>query len=410
MSLRSANATIKGYFYQFDHTIVQLLLAPSLNTSITVEGIEDVDVRTAGDESLIQCKYYEGTDYNHSVIKDAVIQMLRHFHNSARASRARTKYRIYGHFQDGQDKFPALVDLAFLKKHLLSFTEKKVFHEAHIELAISDTDLAQFLGALTIDVRGRSYEAQQLQVENLLKSHINDTNSLDLKAFYYPLAIHTIQTLAVQQNEADRRLTKSQFLTRVSQKEAVFSAWLEQKFGRAHYAQSVRRRYFQISGTKMTRSARIFIFTLGNDTILSEVIALLTRLGERYSHTELRRTPAHDRFCPYILIPDATPDQLVSIKTKLMDSGILIQDGYPFLGSQFSPRLLAAPPGSENLYKIKFIPSVGHLLALTSEIKGMPVEIFEFYRVAPDPAITTLGAVPHYQIRADSIELIRDIV
>lgn len=410
MSVRSANATIKGYFYQFDHTIVQLLLAPTLNTSITVEGIEDVDVQTAGEESLIQCKYYEGTDYNHSVIKDAVVQMLRHFHQSARATRARTKYRIYGHFKDGQDKFPAAVDLTFLKKHLLSFTEKKVFHEVHIELALSDTDLAEFLGALAINVRGETYETQQLQVENLLKSHINDANSLDLKAFYYPLAIHTIQTLAVQRNEADRSITKSQFLKKVSKKDVVLSSWLEQKFGREYYAQSVKRKYFQSGSTKLTRSARIFVFNLGIDPNLGELISLLTRLGERYSHTELKRTPAHDRFCPYVLIPDAAPDQMVAIKTRLMDSGILIQDGYPFLGSQFSPKLLATPPGSESLYKIKFIPSAGHLLALTTEIKGMPVEIFEFYRLAPNPTITPIDTIPHHRIRADSIELIREII
>lgn len=410
MNLRSANATIKGYFYQFDHTIVQLLHSPTPNTSITVEGIEDVDVQTEDEESLIQCKYYEGTDYNHSVIKNAVVQMLRHFHDSARSTSARTKYRIYGHFQDGQDKFPATVDIAFLKNHLLSFTEKEKFHEVHKELALSDTDLAQFLGALTINVRGESYENQQRQVENLLKSHINDANSLDIQAFYYPLAIHTIQTLAVQRNEADRSITKSQFLTRVSKKEVVFSSWLEQKFGREYYTKSVKRRYFQSSGTKLTRAARIFVFNLGNDTNHDQVIPLLRKLGERYSHTELTRTPAHERFCPYVLIPDSTPEKMVSIKTKLWEFGILFQDGYPFLGSQFSPKLLAAPPSSENLYKIKFIPSVGYLLALTSEIKGMPIEVFEFFRLEPNPAVTQLGLVPHHKIRADSIESILEII
>ena len=189
MTSRSANATIKGYFYQFDHTIVQLLLAPTLNTSITVEGIEDVDVQAAGEDSLIQCKYYESTDYNHSVIKDAVVQMLRHFHQNNQANRTRTKYRIYGYFKDGQDKVPAALDLLFLKKHLISFTENEVLHEVHIELALSNTDLAEFLSALTIDVHGKSYEDQQLQVETLLKSHINDANSLDLNAFYYLTSI-----------------------------------------------------------------------------------------------------------------------------------------------------------------------------------------------------------------------------
>lgn len=46
---RSATATIKGYFYQFDQTIVQLLEATK-HGSITVEGVEDIDLDD-GDES-----------------------------------------------------------------------------------------------------------------------------------------------------------------------------------------------------------------------------------------------------------------------------------------------------------------------------------------------------------------------
>ena len=49
MTNRSATATIKGYFYQFDQTIVRLLEATK-HGSITVEGVEDIDLDD-GDES-----------------------------------------------------------------------------------------------------------------------------------------------------------------------------------------------------------------------------------------------------------------------------------------------------------------------------------------------------------------------
>jgi hypothetical protein len=410
MTSRSANAAIKGYFYQFDHTIVQLLRAPTPNTSITVEGIEDMDVEAADEDSLIQCKYYEGTDYNHSVIKDAVVQMLRHFGENDHTNRTRKKYQIHGHFKDGQDKLPAALDLPFLKKHLLTFKEKEVARHAHIELNLSDTDLAQFLSTLTINIHGKSYEAQQLEVESLLKSHINSADSLDLRLFYYPLAINAIQTLAVQKSETDRSITKSEFLKKIGKKDVVFSSWLEQKFGHEYYAKSVKRRYFQSATTKLACSARIFVFNVGKDPNLGELRDLLTKLGLRYSHKELKRTPAHDRFCPYVLIPEATPDEMAAIKRLLMESGILIHDGYPFLGSQFSPELLAAPPSSEALYKIKFIPSAGHLLELRAKIKKMPVELFEFYRLAPNPTIPSMASVKHHQIRADSIEIIKEMI
>jgi hypothetical protein len=92
---RSANATIKGYFYQFDHTILQILQANSGSASVVIEGMEDVDIDDGDKSVLVQCKYYEGTAYNHSVIKDAVIQMLRHYHRTAQFEDQKLLYRIY---------------------------------------------------------------------------------------------------------------------------------------------------------------------------------------------------------------------------------------------------------------------------------------------------------------------------
>lgn len=42
---RSAIATIKGYYYQFDYFILQLLKCNNETDSICIEGIEDVDLK-----------------------------------------------------------------------------------------------------------------------------------------------------------------------------------------------------------------------------------------------------------------------------------------------------------------------------------------------------------------------------
>lgn len=76
---RAANATIKGYFYQFDFAILQLLQAIDEHAAITIEGVEDVDIEDVSSERYIQCKYYAATEYNHSVIKPAITAMIVHF-------------------------------------------------------------------------------------------------------------------------------------------------------------------------------------------------------------------------------------------------------------------------------------------------------------------------------------------
>lgn len=41
---RDAVATLKGYYYQFDYFILQLLEAATEDTVVTLEGMEDVDI------------------------------------------------------------------------------------------------------------------------------------------------------------------------------------------------------------------------------------------------------------------------------------------------------------------------------------------------------------------------------
>ena len=65
---READATIRGFNYQFDASI-RLILEAGDNDSITVEGVEDVDVSDGLSINAIQCKYYEGTKLTNSVLK-----------------------------------------------------------------------------------------------------------------------------------------------------------------------------------------------------------------------------------------------------------------------------------------------------------------------------------------------------
>ena len=53
---REATATIKGYYYQFDLFILELLQLPSDDDRVCLEGIEDVDRIIDGGINDIQCK------------------------------------------------------------------------------------------------------------------------------------------------------------------------------------------------------------------------------------------------------------------------------------------------------------------------------------------------------------------
>ncbi|MBC2257463.1 hypothetical protein HCB51_04260, partial [Listeria booriae] len=100
MADRDAVDTIKGYFYQFDCFILQVLNLTKEEDRLTIEGIEDIDITKADETTAIQCKYYSKTEYNHSVIKPAIILMLQNYVATLHEEK-KLKYIIYGHYKTG---------------------------------------------------------------------------------------------------------------------------------------------------------------------------------------------------------------------------------------------------------------------------------------------------------------------
>ena len=409
MTDRSATATIKGYFYQFDQTIVRLLEG-SKRVSVTVEGIEDIDLDDGNDSAHVQCKYYEGTEYNHSVIKEAVIHMLRHFHAGGCHSGQVFKYRLYGHYRSGQHKLALPLTDDFLKANFLTYKQDKVEHKVHEELGITGPQLAAFRSLLDIDVNALSYDAQQTKLLGLLESEIPGCSDVDAKVFYYPSAINVIQGLAIQADEAKRKITKAGFLQEVDRKEVVFSAWLRQKFGADYYARLIRRKYFHFGRTKVPKASRFFVIDMTGEYDVNKATQMLVRMGEFFSHRELVRTPPADRFCPYVLLRGLSTAELVELKTNLLGQRVAFNDGYPFHGAEFSPTALAMDPTKEQLWRIKFVPSDDQLARTIAAAAGSVIEVYDFYKAAPlDSAHIPKGKVAH-AIKCSNSYLLQEVM
>src|SRR5690554_6645535 len=134
MTNRSATDTIKGYFYQFDYSIKKILESPNPNDSVTIEGVEDIDLESATDETAIQCKYYAKTEYNHSVIAKPIRFMLSHFITEKRNGKTPLKYSLYGYYKGGHNKLTLPITVTDLINNFLTYTEDKVkqYHHTNI--------------------------------------------------------------------------------------------------------------------------------------------------------------------------------------------------------------------------------------------------------------------------------------
>lgn len=411
MTNRSANATIKGYFYQFDHTIVKILSATSQTALATVEGLEDVDL-TDGDESVLtQCKYYEGSAYNHSIIKDAVIYMLRHFKANGCNAGQQFRYLLYGHYKSGQDKLEINFDVKFLKKNFLTYKSENITHEVHSELAVTDAELTNFLQLLEIDINAMSYDDQQNEAKRLLKSQIAGSQQEDTEVFYYPNAINVIQDLAIKANVNDRKITKSQFIARVNCKDVVFNVWLRKKFGDDYYARVIKKKHFHFpSSTRVPKSTRIFICDATSEFDLAKLTQLLTKISTRFSHVENKSTPQTDRFCPYVLLSGISAEELISLKTNLFTRGVELIDGYAFNGAQFSAERLTRPPTKDNLIKLKFIDSVLQISQVIASRTGSANEVFDFFKTTPLDSTALPHGIQHHEIKTDTVYFINEVI
>lgn len=409
MTDRSATATIKGYFYQFDQTIVQLLQATK-HGSITVEGVEDIDLDDGDDSAFVQCKYYEGTDYNHSVIKEAVIHMLRHFHAAGCPSGQLFKYRLRGHYKGGQHKLTLPLTNEFLKEHFLTYTKEKKVHKVHEELSITDVQLDAFRGLLEIDVNALSYDDQQAQVLKLLVSEIPGCADVDALSFFYPVAINVVQGLAIDADEAKRKITKDEFIKAINRKEVVFSAWLREHLGREYFARMIRRKHFYFGKTKMPKASRFFVIEMADEYEVDQATRMIVRIGQFFSHKELQRTPAADRFCPYVLLRGLTVEQLVELKRSLWSQGVVFNDGYPFQGAEFEPLMLVADPTKENLWTIKFVPSEQQLAQTIAACTGSVIEVYDFYRTSPLDSALVPKARGLHSIKSNSAYLLQEVM
>jgi hypothetical protein len=93
---READYTLKGFIYQFNKTLEQVISEPE-GSEIEVEGIiEDIDVHYDGHTKAIQCKYHETKGkYNLSDISKPILQMLVHYSENKTKN---IQYILYAHF------------------------------------------------------------------------------------------------------------------------------------------------------------------------------------------------------------------------------------------------------------------------------------------------------------------------
>ena len=407
MSNRSAVDTLRGYFYQFDLSILSILQLGSLEDSVEIECIEDIDIRTATEVTATQCKYYAKTEYTHSVIKDAVKHMLSHFKESLLGEKPDVSYSIKGYYASGQEKLDGGVDVDFLKKHFLTYSkgkgDAKVTHYHHTDLSLSDADLREFLKRLTIDVRAKEFDEQYREVLDAITNNIA-TTQFSAEYFYYNNALAVIRELSIQSAPIARTITKREFLARINTSAVLFNEWFIEKKGKKAHLAALRKQYF--TEFNISPYERFFLVEVDpNNYVRSDLKDVFFQLSKKWAKLSARDPSP---FCPYIYVHGLPSDELIALKTELLFEGFKIIDGHDFQGADFNYRSIVQKATFGNGIKLKVLNTLPNLEKTVNTISATR-QVYEFY-ISNSYLEYDNSAVRHVKIQVENMSDILSII
>ncbi|MBA3680920.1 MAG: hypothetical protein H0W73_07100 [Bacteroidetes bacterium] len=321
MTTRAADATIKGYYYQFDTSILTLLGLRTNADSITVEGIEDIDVSTATEDTTIQCKYLSKPRFINSAVREPIVLMLDHFVNPTKPNNY--KYVLYAHFENEIQGNEPIIDLAKLKD-ILTYSENKVEKHYEIEKSISDLQLNAFLLQFKFTF-GIEFYAQQKQVIDKLKAKFSCTE-FEADTLYYNNALRIIIDKAIQRNATHRVITKTEFISGIDCSKKLFNEWFIKLRSKKEYLKLAAQ------GLKSTRALdpiRTKVIVIGKEILTADnselsIESFIENLVSRYYklNSALRNAK------PLTVILDCDSTTLLSIKRVLINNELSFNDGY----------------------------------------------------------------------------------
>lgn len=403
MRKREATDTIIGYFYQFDYSIKRILELQNLNDTIIIEGIEDVDINTTDEYLAIQCKYYEKTEYNHSIIAEPIRLMLSHFKEVKEGKKRSVHYYLYGHYKSGQQKLEQPITKDFLKKHFLTYTKEKIKRYHHLELKLTDDDLEEFLKKLSINIYAVKYEDQLEEIIDILQNQFKCTR-FQAEHYYYNNALKFIKEIAVKKNSSERKISKREFIQGIDKKQYLFNEWFIALKGKKNYLNYLRKEYF--SSLNISPFERFFLIEIDQRKYLrSELKELLFIISKKWSKLS-NKTPK--TFCPYVYLHNLPEEELIEIKTELYKEGFKINDGFVFAGATFSPKAICEPATPGNEIKLKIINNVNYIDLIIDEINNTK-EIYQFYIFQPFYNLDNPG-IKHIKFQIQEIKDIKEVI
>jgi hypothetical protein len=310
---RSAEYTIRGFVYQFNKSLLAILQSGK-DEEITLEGIvEDVEVRSPGGLTAIQCKYHGSVhSFVPSKIYEPLLQMMRHFHQNRGAS---VRYILFGHFR-GMEDAPQRSEL---KRYVQSALRSQ---SLALKVLISEFserfDVDGFLRKFSMEL-GPDLDTLTSQVYGALRE--SGIPGEDIDTLAYPNAVNMVATLSTKADVLERTITKASLLAHLmAVRRTAISRWT-MALGTRKKLLDARRRQLK---PHLSINSRLRCFLINFDQLGAQVDQFVSFVRDYLNRYHFK--PAHNLTPIFCL--SSKEAVLPEIAHLLFEKGVKAADGY----------------------------------------------------------------------------------
>ncbi len=302
---------IKGFEFQIDKTLLEVLDNSDNQSVVRLEQIQDIDT----DNFVMQVKYKEASKLNPSVIRKPIVQLIEEY-----SSEPSKDYILYCYFVDNNG-YSEDVDSELLDKIL--GVKKDHFTDA-IKIG--------FLNKFQLHFSPEFQSQYELVLKKLQLLPL--CNSLDEAQYYYSILVDYLRKKVINNPPSDitsRQVTKDEILTYLNKgRRIVFMPAYKDFVGQQAYFKLLKSRFLK------PRKNQNLIFKIGEVDVQESFTLgeLLLEIVERHYYKA-----THDIKPITFVITDC---QIVTVKRNFISHDCTYNDGHETI--QFNQKLFELQP------------------------------------------------------------------
>jgi hypothetical protein len=345
---------IKGFEYQIDKNLLEILKETDVNKAINIEQNQDIDTA----DFVMQVKYKEATKFTPSTIKKPVIQLIdEHIKNNSK------QYILYCYFKDFNGYTESTSIDSILGSSKANYTQKQ---KTDFEKSFKLNFAPQF----------------DIQLEQTIREIQNLNYNEDESIIFHSRASSFLRNLVVDNSPnqiSNRTCTKNDLIELFkNDRKVIFKNSFRFFKGEDSYFKKIKKDFF--TSNNVDKTIKIFIIELNSSENKSEIVLLLKTISEKYFKQLTRDIKGE---APFFFFRNINSQKTIDVKEQLVEAEIIFKDGYDFLNSKFNLTSITSKSSKENRIAIKLINSETELNQVIDFNFNTMKEVYQFFKSKP---------------------------